>query len=122
MADLLRSGAAWLADRLKESAGSTIVYVRGPHRATMTATIGTSRFEAQGANGVVEQWESRDYIVSAGSLPSGEPERGDRIFEEYGTETVTYEVVTPRGVPTWHYADAFQQTIRIHTKRVDVKR
>lgn len=119
---MLRTGAAWLADRLAESAGSTVVYVHGPHRTTITATVGRSVFEAQGANGVVEQWEARDYIVKAGDLPSGEPERGDKIFEDYGASTVTYEVVTPRGVPLWHYGDSFQKTIRIHTKRVDVTR
>ena len=118
---MLRSGAAWLADRLNESAGTSVVYVHGPHRSTITATVGRSVFESQGANGVVEQWESRDYIVKVGDL-TGEPERGDRIFEDYGTNTVTYEVVTPRGVPLWHYGDAFQKTLRIHTKRVDVTR
>lgn len=119
---MLRNGASWLADRLAESAGSAVVYVHGPHRTTITATVGRSVFESQGANGVVEQWEARDYIVKAGDLPSGEPERGDRIFEDYGATTVTYEVVTPRGVPLWHYGDSFQKTIRIHTKRVDVTR
>lgn len=120
MADMLASGTAWLTDQLKASAGMTVAYVRGGNTATMTATIGRSVFEAANASGVIEQWESRDYIVKTDELPYGEPRRGDRIYEQFGTVSNVYEVVTPRGVPLFGYGDAFQTCVRIHTKRVDV--
>lgn len=120
MADMLAVGSAWLTDQLKSAAGTTVSYVRGGNTATMTATIGRSLFESTNTSGVIEQWESRDYVVKTDELPYGEPQRGDRIYEQFGTVANVYEVVTPRGVPLFRYGDAFQSCVRIHTKRVDV--
>lgn len=119
MADLLRTGSAWLADRLAAAAGSTVSYVRANNTATLTATVGKSMFESQSQSGVLEQWESRDYIVKTEELPYGEPQRGDRIYEELGGVANVYEVTAPRGVPLFHYADSFQTCVRVHTRRVD---
>jgi hypothetical protein len=119
MADLLRSGSAWLANQLKQSAGTLCAYRRGNNTAQMTASISRSTFEAQGQNGVIEAWESRDYLVKTDELPYGEPRRGDIIFETLDGVATLYEVTAPRGVPIFHYADAFQTILRIHTKQID---
>ena len=119
MADMLADGAAWLTDRLRSSAASTVAYVRSGNTATVPATIGQSRFESQDGNGVIEQWESRDFIIKTDELPYGEPRRGDLIIEELDGVATFYEVTAPRGVPVFHWADAFQEVIRIHTKQVD---
>lgn len=119
MADMLAAGAAWLTDRLRSSAASTVAYVRSGNTATVPATIGQSRFESQDGNGVIEQWESRDFIIKTEELPYGEPQRGDRIYEQLGGVAQIYEVAAPRGVPLFHYGDAFQTCVRVHTKRVD---
>ena len=115
MSDLLASGAAWLAGQLSASASRSVRYSRGADYGTVTATIGTSRFESQGTSGVVEQWESRDFVIKAGSLPFGEPLRHDKIVETLNGVDVTYEVTSPRGVPVFHWGDAFRQTVRVHT-------
>lgn len=115
MSDLLASGAAWLANQLSAGASRSVRYQRGADYGTVLATVGTSRFESQGTSGVVEQWESRDFLVKVGSLPFGEPLRHDKIFETLNGIDITYEVTSPRGVPVFHYADAFRQTIRVHT-------
>lgn len=119
MADMLADGAAWLTDRLRSSAASTVAYVRSGNTATVPATIGQSRFESQDGSGVIEQWESRDFIIKTAELPYGEPQRGDRIYEQLGGVAQIYEVAAPRGVPLFHYGDAFQTCVRVHTKRVD---
>lgn len=119
MADLIRTGAAWLTDQLKAAAGSTVAYVRGVNTATLTATVGRSMFESQSQSGVIEQWEARDFIIKTDELPYGEPQRGDKIYEQFGTVSNIYEVATPRGVPLWHYADPFQTSVRVHTKRIE---
>jgi hypothetical protein len=119
MADLIRTGAAWLTDQLKAAAGTTVSYVRGANTATLTATVGRSMFESQGQSGVIEQWEARDFIIKTDELPYGEPQRGDKIYEQFGTVSNIYEVATPRGVPLWHYADPFQTSVRVHTKRIE---
>ena len=115
MSDLLASGAAWLAGQLAAGASRSVRYSRGADYGTVNATIGSSRFESQGTSGVIEQWESRDFIIKAGTLPFGEPLRHDKIIETVNGVDVTYEVTSPRGVPVFHYGDAFRQTVRVHT-------
>ena len=119
MADMLSDGAAWMADQLAASASLTCAYKRGANSSQFVATIGKSMFESSGQNGVTEQWESRDYIVKTADLPYGEPLRGDVIVEDIGGVSVFYEVTAPRGVPLFHYGDAFQNLVRVHTKRSD---
>jgi hypothetical protein len=115
MADMLSAGATWLAGQLASGASSSVRYYRGVDYGVVSATIGTSRFESQGTSGVIEQWESRDFIIKAGTLPFGEPLRHDRIVETINGVDVTYEVTSPRGVPVFHHGDAFRQTVRVHT-------
>jgi hypothetical protein len=115
MPDLLADGAAWLAGQLSAGASRSVRYQRGIDYGTVPATIGESRFETVGTSGVVEAWESRDFIIKAGLLPFGEPQRADKIIETVGGVDITYEVTSPRGVPVFHYGDAFRQTVRVHT-------
>jgi hypothetical protein len=116
---MLSAGAAWLADQFAASASLTVAYKRGANSSQFLATIGKSMFESSGQNGVTEQWESRDFIVKTEDLPYGEPLRGDLIVEDIGGVSVFYEVAAPRGVPLFHYGDAFQHLVRVHTKRSD---
>ena len=115
MSDLLASGASWLAGQLSASASRSARYYRGADYGVVSATVGTSRFESQGTSGVLEMWESRDFVIKAGTLPFGEPLRHDKIVETVNGVDVTYEVTSPRGVPVFHYGDAFRQTVRVHT-------
>lgn len=119
MTDLLRSGAAWLAGQLAASSSTVCAYRRGQNTAQIAATIGRSMFEAANQSGVVESWESRDFIIKTEELPYGEPVRGDVIVEDVDGVATFYSVSSPRGVPVFHHADAFMQTVRIHTQRVD---
>jgi hypothetical protein len=116
---MLASGASWLAGQLKTAAGSTVVYVRGNHAVEVTATIGSSAFEAANQSGVVERWESRDFLIATSDLPFGDPVQGDKIVEQINGVSVTYAVSTPRGVPPWHYADGFRLIVRVHTTQSD---
>lgn len=115
MPDLLANGSAWLADQLAAAASRSVRYYRGVDYGQVLATIGNSRFESQGTSGVIEVWESRDYVIKSGVLPFGEPQRHDRIIETLNGVDVTYEVTSPRGVPVFHYGDPFRATVRVHT-------
>lgn len=117
MPDLLAAGSAWLTSQLNAAAGTTVTYRRGSDTAEITATIGRSEFEAQDQNGVIENWESRDFLIPAASLPFGEPLRGDVIVEVSGDLELEYEVAAPRGVPVFRYGDAFRSIVRVHTKQ-----
>lgn len=119
MADLLSSGAAWLAGQLKTAAGSIVAYSRNGESVDVVATIGRSEFEAANQSGVVERWESRDFLITTADLPFGLPQRGDEIVESRNGELVTYEVASPRGVPEWHYGDAFGSIVRVHAIATD---
>lgn len=117
MADMLANGAAWLAGQLKAAASTTVAYVRGNQAIDVTATVGSSAFESANQSGVLERWESRDYLIPTEDLPFGDPAQGDKIVHEIDGVSVTYEVASPRGVPLWHYADAFRLIVRVHTKQ-----
>lgn len=116
---MLSSGAAWLAGQLHAAASSTVVFVRGASAVETKATVGSSSFEAANQSGVVERWESRDFIVRTDDLPFGEPQRGDKVVETINGISVTYDVSSPRGVPLFHYGDAFRQTVRVHAVQSD---
>lgn len=120
MADLIRSGAAFLAGQLKAAAGTDIEYQRATGGAPieLTATVGRSMYEAQTESGVIERYESRDYIVLASDL-TFTPVRGDKIREVVAGVTGVYEVASPRGVPLTHPGDAFNSSTRIHTKKIN---
>lgn len=115
MADMIAAGAAYLAARLKSAASSSVAYVRGTSSGVVRATVAKSMFQTADANGIVESWESRDFIVAVADLPFGEPRRGDKIVETLNGNNVTYEVTSPRGVPIFHYGDSFRNTVRVHT-------
>lgn len=119
MGDMLEDGSLWLADRLAESVSRTVGYRRGANSSTVAATIGRSSFESVNSSGVAESWESRDFIVLTSAMPYGEPQRGDIVIDEIGGVETLYQVTAPRGVPVFRWGDAFQKTIRIHTKQLD---
>lgn len=121
MADLMRTAAAHLADVLTNYCGTTVSFVRrgvtgAGATGTLTATVARSAYETQNESGVIERWESRDYIVKTADL-TFTPARGDQIREVIAGATGVFEVVTPRGVPLTHPGDAFEATTRIHTIR-----
>lgn len=117
MADMLRDGAKHLSDTLNLVASQNVTLTRGEDSHQITATIGRSTFETQSADGFVESWESRDYIVRAADFPFAEPQRGDTITELVDGRTVVYEVTAPPGTPLFHYSDSFQHSLRVHTVR-----
>jgi hypothetical protein len=119
MADMLAQGAAWFASQLHASASTAVVFVRGASAVEVKATIGSSAFDAANQSGVIERWESRDFIVRAEDVPFGEVQRGDKVVETVNGISTTYEVASPRGVPLWHYGDAFRKTVRIHAIQSD---
>ena len=120
MPDMLANGAAWLAGQLKASAGRTVTITDGSQTISVTATIGSSRFEAANTSGVTEVWETRDFIVAPADLDAiGFPAHGWYVTDTIDGVDVVYAVRTPAGVPEWHYGDGFRQTVRIHTVIAD---
>lgn len=122
MADLLKSGAAWLSGVLQSHASQAVTYSRGPDSVELTATIGNTDFQTTDADGFFSQVQSRDFIFPAADLVLGGetvlPERGDEITEVVGDTTYTYAVL-PFGDEGEHYkfSDPHRTILRVHTKK-----
>lgn len=123
MPDLLRTGSDWLEEMRTRHATGTVTYRRGADGVTLSATIGRTVFEVDDGFGVLQKFESRDFLVLADELVLGGspvlPEAGDRIEEVAGATTYVYEVMAPGKEPAWRYSDAYRRTLRIHTKQVE---
>ena len=122
MGNMLENGDAWLADQLKTHASMEVTFVRDLEQVLVQATIGKTEFEIDDGSGIVERFQSRDYLIHAADLVLGGseslPEPGDRIQETQGGQTFTYEVMAPGDQPCWRYSDPFRRLLRIHTKHV----
>ncbi|MCX5683729.1 MAG: hypothetical protein NT049_08595 [Planctomycetota bacterium] len=130
MADLLEQASAWLDRMRTRHMAQPVTYQRGAESVEVQATVGRTVFETADAYGVVEQSESRDFLILAADLVLGEsvtlPERGDRIREAQDgpstgsgqAKTFVYEVMAPGKEPHYRFSDVYRRTLRIHTKQV----
>ena len=122
MTDLLERGASWLDTQRIRHLSRPVTYVRGGNSVEVQAAIGRTLFEVDNSAGVLEQSESRDFLVRAADLVlDGQtvlPERGDRIREEQDGTLYVYEVMAPGREPHYRFSDPYRRTLRIHTKLV----
>ena len=122
MPNLLEQGAGWLADQLKTHASSEVVYQRGADQVAVQATIGKTEFEIDDGSGVIQRFQSRDYLIQTADLKLGGaptlPVAGDRIRETVGDQTLVYEVLAPGNEPHFRFSDPFRKVLRIHSKHV----
>jgi len=122
MPNLLEQGAGWLADQLKTHASTEVVYQRGADQVAVQATIGKTEFEIDDGSGVIQRFESRDYLIQTADLKLGGvltlPVAGDRIRETAGDQTLVYEVLAPGNEPHFRFSDPFRKVLRIHAKHV----
>lgn len=84
------------------------------------ATVGSTAFRIETADGVLMHVETRDYIIAAehlllNNLPTI-PALGDVIQEVIDGVAQRFEVVGPGGEPHYRYHDAARTVFRIHTK------
>ena len=122
MSDLIANGAAWLADQRKAHLSKEIAYVTGATTVTVLASIGKTEFEVVGegsvGGGVMERFESRDFLVATADLLNA-PARGDQLRETLGSTVFVFEVMAPvQSAPPWRWADAQRTAYRIHTRLV----
>lgn len=121
--EMLKTGSDWLLDRQKEFNSKSVTYSRGSASVVLQATIGRTVWEIDNGVGILEKYESRDFIIQTVDLVLSSavvlPVRGDRIGEVRGAKTYTYEVMSPAlSIPHYRGADDFKKAHRIHTKLV----
>ena len=124
MADLLESAFNWLEQKRTQHRSRSVTYQRGEVAVEVPASIGRTTFEIDDGYGLIQKFESRDFLILATDLvldgSQTLPERGDRIQETEGAKTFTYEVLAPGKEPPWRYSDPYWKTLRIHTKQIGV--
>jgi len=122
MADLLETASNWLEAKRNEHLSRSVTYQRGADTGDLPASIGKTTFEVDDGFGIVQKWESRDFLILAEDLIlAGNPtlpERGDLIQETQGATTYTYEVLAPGKEPAFRFSDPYRKTLRIHTKQI----
>ena len=126
MADLLNTGAAYLAGQLKASASEAVTYSRPsvPVSGSLQTTYARQLLSVTDRSGHVRvERADRDFVFSRadlvallGAWDDSTDARGDRVTLADGD---VYEV-TPMGVnePAWRFSDPFKTLVRVHTKAV----
>jgi hypothetical protein len=123
--DLLGQACDWLT-RQREANMTTVVDYSRPGATALTvrlaATPGSTPFQIENGYGVMEQFISRDYLITASDLVLGgfvvQPQPGDRITETTAAGTFVYELMSPGKEPCWRWSDPYRNSIRVHTKQV----
>ena len=125
MTDLLEQASAWLDWMRVKHLARPVTYCRGEQSVEVQATVGRTVFQVADTYGVVEQSESRDFLILACDLVLGGavtlPERGDRIREAQDGKTFVYEVMAPGKEPHYRFSDVYRRTLRIHTRQIAVE-
>jgi len=123
MADLLAEAAQWLADQVAGHCASIITYKRGEQSVEVAAAVGSTVWQVQGDDGLMREFEGRDFLIRAADLDFGsgpvEPAAGDRIEVNDGGTVRTYEVAAPGDEPPWRWSDRYHKVLRVHTKQVE---
>ena len=120
---LLDQASGWLTTQMQAAAApaGAVTYVRGAERFDLTGRVwvGNTLFRRGPRDaGPAVEWGERDYLIPVADLSVGEPQKGDRIEEVLGGETLVFEVTPPAGEPAWRYSDHERTVYRVHTKRV----
>ena len=126
MADILQSGAVWLAGQLQSHAGQTVTYRRGAESVEITATVGQSEYMADDVAGFHGSFVSQDWIIPHSVLVLSEeqitPRRGDTVERTVNGEVETYEVLPPSADSDVYRDMGGQGALwRIHSKRITVE-
>ena len=116
MTNMLSEGAAWLNKQLLDNASDLITYSRGAITMSLCATIGSTAWDSEQADGSMIRFESRDYMIEAAKLVPllGLPQDGDIIHD--GKQT--YEVLAMNGTQPFRYSDRHRTILRVHTKQI----
>ena len=125
MTNILQQGADWLEDMRHRHATGAVTYARDADSVDVQATIGRTVFEVDNGRGILEKYESRDFLILSEDLVLGGtptlPERGDKVRETQGGTVHVYEVMAPGKEPHYRYSDPYRKTLRVHTKLVDTE-
>ena len=125
MSDRMATAMDWLAGKRKTFTTETVTYRRGSDEVELSATVGRTIFRLPAGYGVEIRIETRDFLITAADLILDgalvEPQAGDEVDRTVGAATHVYEVMSPGADEVaWEYSDGHRNTLRVHTKRIEV--
>lgn len=119
MADLLSSGASWLAGKLKNFAGRSVTYRRGSTSYSgLTATHQSQLYDVIQEDGIATSVRLDDFIWTYADLPV-KPRQGDLIIETINGVEQSFEVRPIGDLPCWELMESSESLAIVHTKRVE---
>ena len=126
MTDLIESVGVRLAALLFSGTPRTVTIVRGSVRTTAQARRGKTEWQSQATSGVVEVWESVDFLFrNAGYCTGGAtpvqtlPQVGDVIEDMAGGAMFKYEVLPPTKSDCYRFIDGAHMLMRVYTKLIE---
>ncbi len=118
MANLLDTGRAWLAQKMRDHASDSLVYERAGSSITIKGTwVRVDREVAEGTDFRLQN-ELRDCLISATELTMGPPLVGDKITEVKDGQTRVYECLPLADTQHWQWLGNGEQMYRVHFKRI----
>ena len=125
MADLLKTGAEWLAGQLKNHASQTVTYQRCDNAIALELQASPVRrlLEVVTNTQAVDKIELWDFEITAADLVFGgvvvRPKEGDKITWVDGGVTCVHKALPAPDGAVWEFLDGRGVMLVIHTKRTD---
>jgi len=117
MANLLKQGINFLAEKLKTHASETVIYKRGADTINICATFGKTDYKIEDDSGLKIGGQVTDFLFEAQDLVINGTQTTPQAGDQIQTDSAIYEAMfLPGGY--WRYSDPFGKIIRIHTKEV----
>jgi hypothetical protein len=117
MANILKTGIGFLANKLKAHASETVIYKRGADSISICASFGKTDYKIEDDAGLKIGGQVTDFLFEVEDLIIEGlltvPKAGDRIE----VDGRTYEALFIND-GCWRYSDPFGKIIRLHTKEV----
>jgi hypothetical protein len=114
MANILKTGSDWLAQRLEDTCASPIVVSLSTGDVTVDAVYARTVDEDFDGQGTRTLSRAVDFVVSEEALPVP-PDKGDYIT----ADGVRYEVTEfGQDANGWRWTDSHRNSRRIHTREV----
>jgi hypothetical protein len=118
MANLLKKGIEFLADKLKAHASETVIYKRGADSVNICASFGKTDYKIEDDSGFQIGGQVTDFLFDAADLVIDGlltvPKAGDRVE----VDGKVYEALFIND-GCWRHSDPFRKMIRLHTKEVN---
>lgn len=115
---LLDSASQWLDETLASANGESVTYTIQTDSLSVSANIGQTPVGQVLENGVLQTWQSQDFLISAALLVSGgttfKPEVGHTITHNGNN----FRVSNLDDGRCYRFTDPSRRTLRIHTKEI----